>query len=319
MNDRFALLQAGNFRTSTNHRGKISTAILGTCRQINREARHLPLTINELWFSSPVYALYFVTSLLQPSQRELVQSVHLDLWELNDVHSVPLRLLIKELAKLHIVEFGITVMGYLNKDWFTAHDCFAERFEPLKHLETFNMVIGSAFITDKQKKIIVKDMRKRLTNLNPLCVEPCQKSNISVKSHSRKRTSSCASALASSENSDKIFEGPETFIAGKRQKQGVAPKAGALYYAQRAAKMYADKQTKKLLVEGLLRGYENLEIYARTFDCNAAAVSIRLRQAKTAAEEGQEEDYQKLATSIMHTLDEKLALIVSARNKSILI
>ncbi|MCJ1472594.1 hypothetical protein MMC13_001243 [Lambiella insularis] len=306
-----ALRQEGTSRTSPYHRGTIDTAIVTTCRQINKEACHLPLAINRLWYSSSVYALFFVTVLLQPTQRHLIRNFHVDIRGFAEVHSVPLQLLIGELAKLHITEFGATVMGPFSKDWFFAHSCFSTKFERLKHLESFNLVIGSAFIKEKDKEAIVDKVRSQLINRKCGIEGPNTSPALNTRSKSFKRD---AEAFGDSANTEKPIKHPRTTRVVTTSKSKKKAKVNDLHPAQRAIKP-SDGEAKKLLVEKLCRKYAQLELYAHTFDFGTSAVGLRLPKALAAAKEGCEGEFQHLFDSIMRTLDEKLGATISARDK----
>ena len=89
------MLQCGNQRTTTErihssryHRGTIHTALLQTCRQINKEARHVPLSINRLCFAGPLNALHFFAFRLPSSVASFVKGVHIEYHYLAPYHEV---------------------------------------------------------------------------------------------------------------------------------------------------------------------------------------------------------------------------------------
>lgn len=157
----FSFLQDGNQRRSASHRGSIHTAFLGTCRQIYNEARHLPLTINKLCFSSSLSAHDFLGFLLAPAQRDLVTSMHVE-FQMRDFSDSSWQLLMRELAKMPITHLGLTVKGGIPKEQLSGHTCFTNRFKLLKGLKTFDLILASAFIKAKDKKDIQEEMRETL-------------------------------------------------------------------------------------------------------------------------------------------------------------
>lgn len=158
---RLSFLQDGNQRKSASHRGSIHTALLGTCRQIYNEARHLPLTINKLCFSSSLSAHDFLGFLLAPTQRDLVTSMHIE-FHMRDFSNSSWQLLMRELAKMAITHLGLTVKGGIPKEQLSGHTCFTNRFKVLKSLKTFDLILASAFIKVKDKKDIQEEMREAL-------------------------------------------------------------------------------------------------------------------------------------------------------------
>ena len=86
----YAMLQDGKQRTngSRYHRGTIHTALLQTCRQINNEAKHFPLTINKLCFNSPLSALHFFAYRLPSTVSGLVKAVHVEFHVYDPQHEV---------------------------------------------------------------------------------------------------------------------------------------------------------------------------------------------------------------------------------------
>ena len=157
----FSFLQDGEQRKSASHRGSIHTALLGTCRQINNEARHLPLTINNLCFSSSLSAYDFLGFLLAPTQRDLVTSMHIE-FHMRDFSSSSWQLLLRELAKMPINHLGLTVKGGVSKEQISGHTCFTDRFKVLKELKSFDLDLASAHISFFVKIDIQEEMRETL-------------------------------------------------------------------------------------------------------------------------------------------------------------
>ena len=115
----FSFLQDGMQRKCASHRGSIHTALLGTCHQINHEARHLPLTINKLCFSSAISAHDFLGFLLSPTQRDLVTGMHIE-FHMRDFHNSSWQLLLRELAKMSISHLELTIKGGVPKTQFSG-------------------------------------------------------------------------------------------------------------------------------------------------------------------------------------------------------
>ena len=157
----FAFLQDGKQRKTASHRGSIHTALLGTCRQIYNEARHLPLTINKLCFGSPLFAHDFLGFLLAATQRDLVTGMHIELY-IFDFSSSSVQLLMRELVKIPISHLGLTIKGRVFKQQVSGHTCFIDRFKVLKGLKTFDFLLTSAFIEDEDKKEIQEEMREKV-------------------------------------------------------------------------------------------------------------------------------------------------------------
>lgn len=159
----FAFLQDGKQRKTASHRGSIHTALLGTCRQIYNEARHLPLTINKLCFASPLFALDFLGFLLAPTQRDLVTSLHIE-FHIYDFSNSSWHPLMRELAKMPISHLGLTIKGGVRKDQVSGHTCFIHRFTVLKGLKSLDFILTSAYIEGEEKQEIQEEMREKLIN-----------------------------------------------------------------------------------------------------------------------------------------------------------
>ena len=86
----YALLQDGKQRVigSRYHRGTIHTALLRTCRQVNKEAKHIPFTINRLCFAGPLSALHFFAFRLPSTVASFVKAVHVEYHYLGPHHEV---------------------------------------------------------------------------------------------------------------------------------------------------------------------------------------------------------------------------------------
>ena len=165
----FAFLQSGTQRLQSgtrdsgfvNHRGSIHTALLGTCRQVYKEARHLPLTINKLCFSNPLFALDFLGFKLAPTARELVTGMHIEFYY-SEFSNSSWRLLLREMGKMPLTHLGLTIKGGFPKEALLGHYCFTDRFKCLKGLNSLDLVLGSGRISDKAKKEIAEEMKEKL-------------------------------------------------------------------------------------------------------------------------------------------------------------
>ena len=157
----FSFLQHGKQRKAASHRGSIHTALLGTCRQIYNEARHLPLTMNKLCFSSPLSAHDFLGFLLAPTQKDLVTSIHIE-FHMNEFPDLSWQHLMRELAKMPITHLGLTIKGRVPKEQMLGHTCFTNRFKSLKGLKTFDLVLASGLVKAQDKTEIQEEMRETL-------------------------------------------------------------------------------------------------------------------------------------------------------------
>lgn len=157
----FVFLQDGKQRKAASHRGSIHTALLGTCRHIYNEARHLPLTINKLCFGSSLFAHDFLGFLVAPTQRDLVTDMRVESYFF-DLSSSSWQLLLRELVKMPISHLGLTIKGRVFKQQVSGHTCFIDRFKVLKGLKTFDFILTSAFIEDKDKKEIQEELREKV-------------------------------------------------------------------------------------------------------------------------------------------------------------
>ena len=157
----YAFLQDGEQRKCANHRGTIHTALLGTCRQINNEARNLPLTRNRLCFNSPIYALDFLGFQLAPSQRDLVTGLHIEFY-IGESSNSSWTLLLRELSKMSITHLGQTVKGKFPLGAVSEHVCFTNRLKVLKDLKTFDLILTPGSIAKSEKESTQETMRENL-------------------------------------------------------------------------------------------------------------------------------------------------------------
>ena len=63
--------------------------------------------------------------------------------------------------------------------------------------------------------------------------------------------------------------------------------------------------------------YEQLQSFAFSMDSEAAAVKIRLKIARKAAETGEQSKFESLVDEISVTLDEQFSKITAARNTAL--
>ena len=154
----YAFAQRGIQRSSVNHRGKIHTALLGTCRQIYKEARHLPLTLNRLCFASPLDALDFIGFTLAPSVKSLFTGLEVEFhfYEGGWVY------LLRQLAKMQITHLGLTVKGGYPAESIKGHTCFIDRFAVIKTLKSFNLNLTSYQISKRLNSEIEEELREKL-------------------------------------------------------------------------------------------------------------------------------------------------------------
>ena len=157
----YAFLQDGKQRKCANHRGTIHTALLGTCRLINNEARNLPLTSNRLCFKSPLYAIDFLGFQLASTQRDLVTGLHVEFY-IGDSSNSSWTLLLRELSKMSITHLGLSVKGKYPLEGVSEHACFTNQFKVLKNLKTFDLVLTPTSIPESKKKDTQETMREAL-------------------------------------------------------------------------------------------------------------------------------------------------------------
>lgn len=317
----FAFLQDGNRRSAgfkENHRGTIHTALLGTCRQIYKEASKLPLSLNRLNFGSPLHALYFLGFYLMPTQKELVTSLHIEFhWQ--EFHSSAWVHLFNQLPKMRLTHLGLTIKGGCTEGTFSSHSCFIDRLKStMKGVKTFNLVLGSANITKKSKKEIQEKLRealikgykrtktpkgamKRKTQGDGDDKEPAKKAKIAVPTVSRTLLTTNYGSLR--------------YLQIKYQTRlVVSPTTKHLVMRSQKPEREAAKATRELEKRSLLDQYEQLRQYAKSLDHDAAPVKIRLEHARIVAEAFDVPKFKQLAQGIRTTLEERYDRIAAARN-----
>jgi len=288
----------GHRRKSTYYKGTVDTALLGTCRQINKEARHLPLSINMLSFVSPFQAYRFLGFKVQPAQKQLIKSVHVDVHGIQDFHATFAHYLVVELAKLSslsLSHLSITLQGRIEADWFTKDRCFEICLLEVKGLASFDLIIGSRVIKDVTKGKIVDALRKKLLKASEPATNPLKRK---------------ASADVPMEETAVPSQGSKKVATTKSRKTG-----------ERKAKTEKLSPSKEDItgpspdsVNGLMKKYDRLVDYARAYDPEASSVKIGLEKAREAANEGKNEDLERLAEDILSTLEAQYARIATAHN-----
>lgn len=298
----YAFLQDGKQRKCASHRGTIHTALLGTCRQVYREASSLPLTINQLCFDSPTFAHDFLGFLLAPTQRDLVTGMHIEFY-IGDFSNSSWTLLMRELTKMAITHLGLTVKGKYPKEAVSEHVCFTNRFKVLKSLKTFDLILTPSSISKGNKKGIQETIRESLIKGYVLPKE--------LKKPKAKR----AASTESNEYSTKLTKRPKkgNSMTKYQAKIVASPKSGSLGVRSRKPERDAAKAAKERAKQFLLGQYRQLKEYATSLDANAAPVKIRLEQAREAAEAIEEANFEKLAHGIFLTLEERYNKIAAAR------
>ena len=162
----FAFLQDGNKRTSAftpaSHRGSIHTALLGTCRQVHKEAGHLPLSINVPNFPSALHAIDFLGFILSPTQSHLLTSIHIEFYYRQFTDS-SWELLLRRLSEMSITHLGLTVKGGYSKTAFDGNSFIVNDIAAtMKGIKSFDLILGSGMISKKIKAEIQEQMRKVL-------------------------------------------------------------------------------------------------------------------------------------------------------------
>lgn len=295
------LQQTGKDRVSINFKGKVDTAILSTCRQINKEARHIPLTTTNLSFLGPFQALHFLGIQLAPNQRHLVKALHFQINGWADIYGAPLKHLMAEIAKVPLKHLSVTVTGAIDKEWFKENSAIEERLLQIKGLESFNILIGSGTIQAKDKKEIIERMQPRMIEKGTLIRKKTLKrtaSNLAGDVHPQRPAK--AAKLSPNVNSS---------ARGARKTKATKLENGEANIVISTIKQQLDTAKK------LNQRYAVLSDYAHTFDYAASSVCIRLKQAHQAMEEVDEVTFETLASSIVRTLEEQTARIFKARSR----
>ncbi len=288
----YNMSQYGSRRKCPYFRGNIEVALLSTCRQINQEARHLPLSINTLSFSDSFQAYRFLGFGVLPSQRQLVKSVHVDVHGIGDLHGIFRQYLMPQLAKLMLRHFAITLQGRIEAKWFTEFNCLETCLLEVKGLASFDLVIGSGVINDVKSKI-VETIRRKLVEAPVAAQNPLKRKasdDILVED-----------AAIPARGSRKVATTKSKKIAGWKVKTK----------KHSTSEITAVQEQES--VSGLIKKYDRLKEYACTYDPEATSVKIRLGRAYEAASEGNDQEFETLAEDILRTLDAHLAKMVASR------
>lgn len=297
-----AFLQDGKQRKSASHRGTIHTALLGTCRQVYNEARHLPFTINKLCFASPLFAHDFLGFLLAPTQRDLVTGMHVE-FHISEFSNSSWQLLLRELTKMPISHLGLTIKGGVHKEEISGHTCLTNRFKVLKGLKTLDFILTSAYIKDKDKKEIQEEMKEKL-------IKDYERPKELKKPKAKVKRTASAEIVAGK----KIKKLKKVNTSVKYQTKIVAsPKSSRLGLKSQRPERDTARAAKERAKQVLLDQYNQLKHYAMSLNSDAAPVKIRLEQAREAAEAVDETKFEKLAHGVFLTLEERYNVIAAAR------
>lgn len=281
-------------RSSSFFRGTIYTALLSTCRQINREARHLPLSLNTFCFVDPLYAVRFIGFGLAPAQRQLVKSIQVDITGMGEFHELFSACLVPQLMKMSLNHLSITIKGRLGEEWFTKAKCLETSLSRVKGLTSFDLVIGSGIIEAKVKSRIVGAIRKKLVETT----QPVQ------------------NPLKRKADPDTPIEDVECSVRpGKKPAKRPSGKKAAARKSKDIKQVVPEQAVQRdpELVSALMIKHDLLKDYAHAYDSDAASVKIRLGRALEAAREGNDVEFEKLAEDILATLEAHYARITTSR------
>ena len=238
--------------------------------------------------------MHFFGSQLQPTQRNLVHDVSIELSGPGEVYGYATRLVIEHMAKLNIRWLGVTLKGHVLKDFFVVQNYFFDVFTPLKqNLRGFHLVIGSGAIEEEDKRTIATNIEKRLIQ------KPVE---ISVDVFKR--------AAPKPSRKQPAVTRPKVTSGTTSQTQSKKLSSGKFYHCSGKWSGIG----KRTVVQENLRGrYQLLEAYAQASPSGITAVNIRLSKAREAVKTAKAHEYGRLAASITTTLDEQLSAQISAR------
>lgn len=295
----YNLQQSGSYRKSPCFKGTIETALIKTCRQVNQEARHLPLSINTLSFISPFQAYSFLGFEVVPAQKQFVKSVHVDVHGIGDFHRIFGSYLVPQFAKLTLSHLSVTLQGGINAEWFTKVTCLETCLLKVKGLTSFDLVIGSGVIKDTTKGEIVDGLRKKLLKTPETAKNPLKrKAGVDVP---------VEDAAVPTQGGKKVARGSSSTKSRKTAGRKAKAKKRTI------PKVIAGPDPES--VTGLMKKYDQLDEYARTYDPQANSVRIRLGKAHEAASEGNEDEFDRVAKDILATLEAHFAKIVKTRSQ----
>ncbi|KAI9700848.1 MAG: hypothetical protein M1836_002218 [Candelina mexicana] len=288
---KYALKQSGRHRTSSFLRGRIDTAILYTCRQINLEGStgsSLPLGNNVPSFPNTFSAFHFVASGVAPTQKQLVRSLHVDIQGMGELHTASYQCFLVELSKMSVKHLSITLRGAISEDWLIEAGCLENGLKPIKGLEKFDLTIGCGYISKKTKDSVVKSLRKALLG----------KSSSATKA--KKGNGSKGGKAKSGIAFDQTTPASATPTTVKSTRYG--------------KKVASEPSVSPEIRDELLQKYQRLAEYAEAID-GALSVKIRLELALKAAEDGNSAGFDTLAKGIVVTLEEQFTNIHDRRSK----
>lgn len=299
----YNMSQYGSHRKSPYFKGTIEVALLSTCRQINQEARQLPLLLNTLSFETPFEAYRFLGFGVLPSQRQLVKSVHVNVHViedlLHDVHSLNKSLVIfrqyflPQLAKMTLRHLAITLQGRIDTEWFPELIWSDTGLSGVRGLASFDLVIGSGVIDDTVKCEFAETVRRKLMEAPVVAQNPLK----------RKASDDILvdDAAIPAWGSRKVTTTESKMIAGWKAKTKKHTTSNITAVQEQES------------VSGLMKKYDRLREYACTYDSEATFVKIRLGRAYDAASQGNDQEFETLAEDILGTLEAHFAKIVASR------
>ncbi|MCJ1368272.1 hypothetical protein MMC16_007414 [Acarospora aff. strigata] len=288
----------GKRNRSLYYEGVIETAILKTCRQINREARHLPLMLNTLNFLNPSDAHHFLGFKILPSQRTLLRALHVNVRGTEDFNGIFSNHLIPQLAELSLNHIGITMQGRIELEWFTEWKWLETCLAQFKGLTSIDLVIGSGIISSAAKRRIAEELKKKIL------AAPTAPSNPLKRKASQTIPTDETGILTQAGNTPVGLSWSDT-ISVKT--------SGREIKANQTPTPKDERSRDVMIVCDLTSKYERLERYARSYDPEVSSVKIRLGKTLEAATEGDEEEFERLAEDVIGTLEAHLANIIASR------
>ena len=63
---------------------------------------------------------------------------------------------------MDISHLGLTILGPFEKDFIVGHTCFTSRFAPLSKLESIDLQLGSAFVSENDHVECLQSLKKQL-------------------------------------------------------------------------------------------------------------------------------------------------------------
>ncbi|KAG8529958.1 uncharacterized protein KY384_005439 [Bacidia gigantensis] len=281
----YAFLQEGLRRNNPYHRGSIHTSLLSTCRQVYKEAGHLPLTINRLCFTRPDFAHDFIGFALAPSVHHLFTKLSVES-HISEWFGLNSNLLWKRLKTLPVTHLDITLKGAYGIETLKGHCCFTNAIKDIKTLKTFNIRLVSFRVSKTQNEEIQEELRTKLID---------------------------GYVVNKKDKASKL----ETRAAGKRKEKGSskakpAPKRAKKEQSKCSRNTKANSKMHRAR-DDMLVSYEAMKAFAASLERGSAAVRIRLEEAREAAESLDQDKFESLARSVSSTLEELFAKTNGAR------